>query len=601
MKFKNKNFRRILFSLVGAVVIATALSFEIFNTTANRVADEIYQAHKTPNSQIVIIGMDEKAQDTYGAMPWPRDIMASAIEILSSDLENKPAVIGIDTLYTNESSTESDNKLIEAIQKAGNVVTATNITFGTELVTLDDGSFYMSDYSVLLVEEPFEGLNEVSKSGHINAMLDTDGILRHVLGSVQLKDGSFYPSFNQVIYNEYLKYKGIEDVNIPSTDSKGRWYLSFSSYPGSYSDGYSIVDLTQGNLSPELFKDKIVLIGPYALGMNDEYLTAIDHARKMFGVEYQANAIAAMLSGDLKVEILTEARNVAIFIISFFVLFYFYEKKIIKLTISWIILCALWMIICLGLWNIGYVVQIFYVLSALVICYIIAVAFNYLKASIEKNEITKAFKRYVAPQLVSKLIENESFNTQLGGKTTNIAVLFADIRGFTPLSEKLSPNEISSVLNRYLSMMSECVFKYNGTLDKFMGDCAMAFWGAPLEDDESALKAVKASLEMLIKAKDLEQEIFKKYNHKISIGIGINYGPAVVGNFGSENRMDYTAIGDTVNVASRLESNAFNNILVSGAMVKELENKVLFNKITEDIILKGKTQKVEIYEVEKVL
>ncbi len=601
MKFKLRNFRRIIFSLTGAVVIATALSFDIFNSIANRVSDEIYQTHKTPNSEIVIIGMDEKAQDTYGAMPWPRDIMAAAITALTQDEEYKPAVIGIDTLYTNEGSQESDAKLLEAIENAGNVITSTNITFGNKLVTLDDGTFYMSDYAVLLVEEPFSDLEKITRSGHINAMLDTDGILRHVLGGVELPDGSVYPSFNQVIYDEYLKFLGEEEINIPRTDSKGRWYLSFSSYPGSYNDGYSIVDLVEGNLSKELFKDKIVLIGPYALGMHDEYLTAIDHASKMFGVEYQANAIAAMINDDLKIEILTEARDFAIFIISFMILFYFHEKRIVKLTISWLVISILWVAICLGLWNLGYVVQIFYVLVALMICYVIAVGFNYLKSSIEKNEITKAFKRYVAPQLVSKLLETESFNTQIGGKTTTIAVLFADIRGFTPLSEKLSSTEISNILNRYLSMMSECVFKYGGTLDKFMGDCAMAFWGAPLEDEESALKSVKASIEMLKKAKELEEEIFNKYNHRICIGIGINYGQAVVGNFGSENRMDYTAIGDTVNVASRLESNAYDNILVSGEMVKELEGKALFSKIEEDIVLKGKTQKVEIYKVEKLL
>ncbi len=599
MKIKQINLKRIFFSLIGAVVITTALSFEILSPIANAFSDEFYQTHNTPNSEIIIIGMDEKSLDAYGNMPWPRDIMASAINQLNMDESNKPAVIGVDTLYISSDNSNEDNQLIQAAKNGGNVVTATNITFGTQLVTLNDGSFYMDNEAVLLVEEPFYELKEVSKStGHLNAMLDTDGILRHAIWNVTLEDGTEYPSFNQSIYKAYMEHINKEAIQSPPVDSKDRWYLSFSSYPGSYYDGYSVVDLVDGNLSPELFKDKIVLIGPYALGMNDEYLTAIDPATKMFGVEYQANAIAALINEDLKVEILADTHNYLLFILTFIVLFYFYNKKAVKLTISWIVLSALWLGTCLLLWNIGYVVPVLYILIALIISYIAAVVFNYLIASIEKNQITKAFKRYVAPQVVARLLENQAFNPQLGGKLTDIAVVFADIRGFTPLSEALEATEVSSLLNRYLSMMSECVFKYGGTLDKFMGDCAMAFWGAPLEDEESALKAVMASCEMIENAKKLEIEILEKYNHKVNIGIGINYGVAVVGNFGSENRMDYTAIGDTVNTASRLESNAKSGeILVSEAIYSKTKDKLHFTKINEDIILKGKTQKIEIYRV----
>ncbi len=602
MKFNKINFKRVIFSLIGAVVITTALSFDVFISVANMVSDELYQTHDSPNEEIIIIGMDEKALSEYGNMPWSRDIMAQAIQALNSDEENKPAVIGIDTLYTASDNTKEDENLVKAVQEAGNVVTATNITFGTQLVTLEDGSFYMDNYSVLLVEEPFNELKEVSKGvGHLNAMLDTDGILRHAIWSVTLPDGSEYPSFNQSIYNAYMEYIGKEAIDSPPVDAKDRWYLSFTSYPSSYYDGYSVVDLVEGKIPSTILKDKIVLIGPYALGMSDEYLTAIDPATKMYGVEYQANAIAALINGDLKTEVLENNQNYMVLILTLIVLFYFYEKRVLKLTISWIVLNILWVAFCLILWNIGYVIHPFYMLISLAISYGASVAVNFLLESLEKKEITKAFKRYVAPQVVTKLLENSNFQPELGGKTSNVAVLFADIRGFTPLSEELEPSEISSLLNRYLSMMSECVFKYDGTLDKFMGDCAMAFWGAPLDDKESALKAVMAASEMIEKAKELEKEIFKKYNHKVNIGIGINYGPCVVGNFGSKERMDYTVIGDTVNVASRLESNALaGNILVSGSVFEKTMEKIEFSKVEEEIKLKGKTQKVDIYKFIKI-
>ncbi len=602
MKLKKTNLIRIIFAFIGALIITLGLSLDVIEPTANKLSDAMYLTHQSPNSEIIIIGMDEKALSSYGQMPWSRDIMAKAIAQLNKDSSTKPAVIGIDTLYTIESTPEFDEQLVEAVKNGGNVVTASNITFGSELITLDDGTFYMDNNAVLLVEEPFDALKNVSTTGHLNAMLDTDGILRHAIWDITLPDGTTYPSFNQTIYKQYMQHLGLTPIASPPLDANNNWYVPFTSYPSSYYDGYSIADLVSGNLDADLFKDKIVLIGPYALGMSDEYITAIDHARKMFGVEYQANAIAALISGSLKTEILMLPQQFLLFILSFLALFFFYKKTILKLTITWVIASVAWVLTCLFLWQIGYVLHIFYVLTALSIAYITAVAYNYLNSTVEKSRITKTFKRYVAPQVVTKMLEQPNFEPQLGGKLTDIAVIFADIRGFTSLSEKLSPNEVATILNRYLSMMSKCVFKYGGTLDKFMGDCVMAFWGAPIEDETSALKAVSASLEMIKNAKELENIIYKTYKHKVSIGIGINFGPAVAGNFGAQDRMDYTVIGDTVNVASRLESHAKPNyILVSGAIYEMLKNQVEFSKIEEDIILKGKSQKVDIYKVEKFL
>ncbi len=600
MKSVKKIIKKLIFSLIGAVVITTALSFDILQPTANRITDEFYQTHESPNPEIIIIGMDEKAENTYGSMPWPRDIMAKAINELNKNPDKKPAVIGIDTLYTSEGDEDLDNSLVEAIKNGGNVVTATNITFGNELVTLNDGSFYMNDYAVVLVEEPFLELKEASlATGHLNAMLDDDGILRHAIWNVTLENEEEYPSFNQVIYKAYMDYKNLEAITKPPSDSRDRWYLDFTSYPGSYDDGYSIVDLVEGKLDEDLFKDKIVLIGPYALGMSDEYFTSIDHATKMFGVEYQANAIAALINEDLKYEVLDNMQSAILLVLTFITLYVFYEKKLVRVSVYWIVFTGLWVLVCYILWNIGVVINVFYQVVSLLICYILSVLVNYLKSSYEKNKITKAFKRYVAPQVVSRLLENQIEEPKLGGTVTDIAVLFADIRGFTPLSEALSASEVADILNRYLSMMSECVFKYNGTLDKFMGDCVMAFWGAPFTDEDIAKKAVLASIDMVLKSNELEKELKDKYGHTINIGIGINYGTAVVGNFGSKDRMDYTAIGDTVNIASRLESNAkAGSILISENVKNLIDDEIKYSKLEEDITLKGKTKKIEIYKID---
>ncbi len=591
---------RMLFSLISSFVIVFLLNISPLFSTVTDIDDEFYQEHSTPNSEIVIIGMDVKALEAYDSMPWPRDIMAESIEVLNADPDKKPAVIGIDTLYTTTDNGEDDLRLVEAVLNGGNVVTASNITFDSKLVMLPDGSFYMDENAVVLVEEPFPALAQASISGHLNAMLDSDGILRHAIWEVKLPSGEVYPSFNQVIYSEYMKSIGINEISVPVTDSDGMWYLQYSSYPGSYNDGYSIVDLIEGRIDPDIFTDKIVLIGPYALGMSDEYFTAIDHARKMYGVEYQANAIAALINGDLKDEIDEDVQNAILLFLTFVMSFWLFGRKFSHATIFYIAASVLWFFSCLFLFEIGYIIHILYFLISAFICYALSVIISYLRSLIEKRRITTTFKRFLAPEVVTELLNDEDASSKLGGKLTDIVVLFADIRGFTPLSEELSPAEVAEILNEYLTMMSMSVLKTGGTIDKYMGDSIMAFWGAPIKADDFQYKAAVTALDMIVRSKELEDKFMNKYGRRIKIGIGINYGPCIVGNFGSIDRMDYTAIGDTVNVTARLESNAKpGTILATKSIVDAISDKVDFISMGDDIELKGKSQKIEIFRLIK--
>ncbi len=598
---KMKLARKIIFSLVSSVLIVILLNLSLFFSMVTYIDDEFYQQNTPPNPEIVIIGMDVKAIAAYDSMPWPRDIMADAIEVLNSNPDKKPAVIGIDTLYTTTDNSDADKQLVDIVREGGNVVTASNITFESKLVMLPDGGFYMDENAVSSFEEPFLALAEVSVSGHINAMLDNDGILRHAIWEVTLPNGDKYPSFNQVIYNEYMKSIGADDLSVPVTDSDGFWYLKYSSYPGSYSDGYSIVDLIEGKLDPDIFADKIVLIGPYTIGMSDEYFTAIDHASKMFGVEYQANAIAALLNGDLKDEIDSDFQWILLFALTFTMSFLLYDRKFSHATIFFIAVSALWFFGCLLLFELGYVMHISYFLLSALICYSLSIIINYLGSLIEKRRITSTFKRFLAPDVVTELLNDEDASSKLGGKLTDIVVLFADIRGFTSLSEELSPAEVAEVLNEYLTMMSESVLKTGGTIDKFMGDSIMAFWGAPLKTSNFQYKAAVTAFDIIVRSKELEDKFMARFGRRIKIGIGINYGPCIVGNFGSVDRMDYTAIGDTVNVTARLESNAKpGTILATKNFVESISDKVDAVSLGDDIELKGKSQKIEIYRLLKL-
>ena len=189
---------------------------------------------------------------------------------------------------------------------------------------------------------------------------------------------------------------------------------------------------------------------------------------------------------------------------------------------------------------------------------------------------------------------------ELGGEKTDIACLFVDIRGFTPMSEALSPEEVVGILNEYLGLTSSCIFNNDGTLDKFIGDATMAIFNAPLPLDDYIFKAVKTAMDIAQGSEELSKKLLEKFGKTISFGIGVNCGPAVVGNIGTQKRMDYTAIGDTVNTAARLESNAKpGQVLISKAVYDALSGRIEATSIGE-IPLKGKSKGIEVFVVEKI-
>ena len=216
---------------------------------------------------------------------------------------------------------------------------------------------------------------------------------------------------------------------------------------------------------------------------------------------------------------------------------------------------------------------------------------------IHRKKVLSAFKKYVAPQVVDEISRQKDFNIILGGENRNIAVLFVDIRGFTPMSESLEPEQVVGILNEYLQLTTQSVFNNGGTLDKFIGDATMAIFNAPFDLEDYIYKAVCTARDIAAGSAELEQKLMERFGRSISFGIGINCGNAVVGNIGCEYRMDYTAIGDTVNTAARLESKAGpGEILVSEAVYEHLRGRVRMEYV-EKMMLKGKKEGVNVYRV----
>ncbi len=599
--FSNPIIISLLASLAVTLIIAAG---GVLDNADTWMEDTWYQSSRALDGEIIVIGIDDKSIEELGPYnTWGRDVIAQALEKLGEDPENAPAVVAIDVLFSGTSTPEADQRLVDAADNLGNVVVATFAEFGVQVVT-ENGSTYFDRYSVLGYDEPFDALKEVTHQGHINAMYDSDGILRHSLLYIR-PDGERVYSMASTAAMIYGESTG-KEIQMPPASSIGRYYVSYSAKPGGYYDGFSFSDLLSGNISPDDYAGKVVFIGPYTVGLQDAYFTPIDRARQMYGVEYQANVVQQILDSDFKTEVSKLPQGIILFLVCFF-LFYLFQKTNIKtatiLTVSVIVLISAinYAAYNVNIGGVGHVLHPLWIPVGVVVLYIASIVIHYVKTALERQRVTKTFERYVAPEIVSEILKEGVENLSLGGKTCDIAVLFVDVRGFTTMSERLNPEQVVHILNKYLTMASDCVEQTGGTLDKFVGDAMMAFWGAPLPQEDPVMNAVKTAVGIIEGAARVSDELKEEIGEELKVGVGVNFGPAVVGNMGAEKHMDYTAIGDTVNTAARLEANApGGKIYISRSVADALGDRITYTSLGATIKLKGKADGFEVLELNSI-
>ena len=345
-----------------------------------------------------------------------------------------------------------------------------------------------------------------------------------------------------------------------------------------------------------------VFIGPYTIGLQDNYITSIDHAKQMYGVEYQANAVQALLWGEYKREVGDGVQLALLFGVLLLGLLGFWRRRVRTAAVLWAALCGGWVLLCMGMYQAGWVLHVLWIPIGTTVLFAGSLAVNYIQAAAERRQVTNTFKRYVAPEIVNELLKEGTEALGLGGKLSTIAVLFVDVRGFTTMSEMLESPQVVEILNQYLTLIADCILKNEGTLDKFVGDVAMAFWGAPLPQEDYIMQAVQAAADMVNGSKALSEELMAQFGRTVSFGIGVHVGEAVVGNIGSPQRMDYTAIGDTVNTSARLEANApGGTIYISRAVADALEGRIRTTSLGDTIKLKGEKEGFEILTMDEIL
>lgn len=566
-----------------------------------RVSDLLYQRPGEISSDIVVVGIDSKTLEKLGPLSsWLRRDIPKVITYLNeNDPSARPAVIGLDFLFTGENpqTHEVDKHFAEVVAKYGNVVVASAVIIDDEY--LNDDSFDLWD-KTWKWDSPFEELVAVADTGHICEPYDADGLVRHQLLYVDVTERGRLYSFARVIYEKFCQYKNISPTAPPKTKGNGLYYLPFTAK--SYSKGVNFVDLLEGKVSSDFYRDKIILIGSYAPGMGDEFSIVLDRSSVVYGIDIHANSIQAFQEGFFPREAEKSFQLVILFFVSFISMILFRSGKMSTVLATWLIICLGWLAICKICYHNSILLHVLWIPLAVSVLFIGAVAFNYINARAERDKVTSTFERYVDPTIMHQLLTDGAAALDVGGSLKNIAVLFVDIRGFTTMSEQLPPPTVVEILNKYLTLTTECIRRHHGTLDKFVGDCTMAFWNAPLEQENPVELACRAALDMIKGSEGLRTELKERYGREISFGIGVHWGSAVVGNIGSSFRMDYTAIGDTVNTAARLEANApGGKIFISRDVADILGSRADVTSLGNSIKLKGKSDGFEVLTLNSLI
>lgn len=492
-----------------------------------------------PQLPIVIVSIDQDSFDELGLpWPWSRILHAELIRTLAA---SQAKLIAVDILLTEpKPEAAEDAALAEAIGAAGNVILAAEYTsvpsaFGPKTT--------MNLPTPLLREQALS-------YGPVNLFADEDGVVRSAPLGLWFQ-GRLYPAFAYQIYR-----RAMADVSAVAEAGAAlyppTYYINFRGPARTY-PVVPYYRILRGEIEPAVFRGKIVLVGALAASLHDLYPTPYSASQPTSGVEIQANIVETLAADDAIVPFAGWRYAALYALLAAVTVWSAHRSKPLRAFVVIMGLAAgyglatLWFFAYAQLWM-----PLIPSWLGIVLPYAGLTLDHYVREQRERMRLRAIFGRYVSPDVVEELLENRD-GLALGGRRRHITVLFSDIRGFTSISEHIAPEQVVTFLSAFLAQATEIVFKHGGTVDKFMGDAIMAIFGAPKSHPDDALRAVRAGVEIVRMADVLSAKWSAVLGRSLKVGVGVNSGEAVVGSIGSEVRSDFTAIGDAVNLASRLE------------------------------------------------
>ncbi len=545
----------------------------------------------TPHPDIAIIAIDDKSIAELGRFPWTRTEYARLLKQTSA--AGAKAVL-FDAFFPEHESAGADRAFAEAAKKAGNVVLATSFNF--------DSSFRITGRirSIAEIERAASGV------GHINFLPDGDGVNRRSRLLIE-QDGQFTPSLGLMGAMAALGEKTFEpdafDIvlgsqrHIPVSGDYSMW-INFTGPPKVYPH-FSFADVAQGRIAPALLKDKILFVGATAMGVYDMRVTPFDGNTP--GVEVHATIADNIISERFVRQTGLEALLDITFIVLLGSVAYFLTTRLRLYTAlpATVLLASAYVWLSYSFFLQGHWVSMIYPPVAAFAALLVGESFRFLVLERSARKMRAMFSSYLSDKLVARL-EKDPEAAKLGGDSKEVTVLFTDIKGFTSYSEGHTPQEVVARLNEYLGEMVQVIESFDGTVDKFIGDGIMAYWGAPLEQPDHAELAIACIRAMKQKMRELRAKWEKEGVEPFYIRGGLQSGDVVAGNVGCEGKkMEYTVIGDTVNQAARLEGTAkyYEVTFLVGENTYEKTATTSRYRELDRIRVVGKQNPVRIYEL----
>jgi adenylate cyclase len=619
----------ICIGLIAAVI--TLLLFFIkphFITIVDlKAGDAMLRARsvQSPTPEVVIVAIDEKSINELGRWPWKRSNIAKLIVGL-----REAEVTAFDMIFSESEDEANDAALSRAIKEADNVVLgyffrddSTEEPLAESLLQLERSAITVLRYidgsdGLDVPALDFDGIETNIPSigrgaegfGSFNIVPGEDGVYRfsNLVFSYQ---GGLYPALSLEALRRFLDEDiimsmaeyGIDEISIAEypivLNEAGHLALNFYG-PGETFTHYSAVDVIEGRIDPDEFAGRIAFVGVTEKAVYDIRVTPVDPVYP--GVEVHATVAANVLEGRFLISDMSTFLINAVMILFLPLIMAFLlsmvHRTYVSLIIFGVIASSLSAFVFFLFSTFDMVLTLVYPLISLSFAYVSLEAYRNVVVEKKSKFYRKAFSTYVPPQLVNEIIKDPE-SLKLGGQKRVISVLFSDIRGFTTISESMSPEKLVTLLNEYLTPMTQIVFDERGTLDKYIGDAVMAIYNAPVDLPMHPKRACTTALQMIAILPELNTGWQKRGFPPINIGIGINTGEAVVGNMGADIRFDYTAIGDTVNLSARLEgmTKLYGvKIIISEHTYRDTKEDFVFRDL--DLVrVKGKTKPVAILEL----